>query len=95
MVQVKLGAKIAEAGYYLSIPSAVERAANFQQLVAALPIDKIITETDCPYMGPDKGLRNDPSTVLRGVAAIAKVKNVSEEAMKLQIRENFRRLFGA
>ena len=45
-------------------------------------------------MGPDKGIRNDPSTVIRGVAAIAKVKNVEVEEMKSQIRQNFKTLFG-
>ena len=42
---MKLGARIAAAGYYLSIPSAVERVDSFQKLVAALPLDKILTET--------------------------------------------------
>eukprot|EP01035_Chromulina_nebulosa_P020214 gene20214-26243_t len=91
--KVKLGVRIAQAGYYLSIPSAVERVDSFQKLVAALPIDKILTETDCPYMGPDKGVRNDPTTVPRGVAAIAKVKNITENEMKIQIRNNFKTLF--
>lgn len=44
-------------------------------------------------MGPDKGVRNDPSTVPRGVAAIAKVKKVPEDVMRRQIRDNFRTLF--
>ena len=71
----------------------MERAANFQQLVKLLPLDRILTETDCPYMGPDKGERNDPRTVIRGVAAIAKIKNISENEMKFQIRSNFNTLF--
>ena len=50
--------------------------------------------TDCPYMGPDKGVRNDPTSVIRGVAAIAKARNMTEEEVKSSIRENFARLFG-
>eukprot|EP00640_Fibrocapsa_japonica_P003744 CAMPEP_0113935426 /NCGR_PEP_ID=MMETSP1339-20121228/2575_1 /TAXON_ID=94617 /ORGANISM="Fibrocapsa japonica" /LENGTH=295 /DNA_ID=CAMNT_0000937573 /DNA_START=167 /DNA_END=1054 /DNA_ORIENTATION=+ /assembly_acc=CAM_ASM_000762 len=91
--KVKLAKKIAEAGYYLSIPSAVERLQNFQSLVKAVPLDKIITETDSPYMGPDRGERNEPATVPRGVAAIAKVKGVSTEEAATAIRENFKTLF--
>jgi Tat protein secretion system quality control protein TatD with DNase activity len=45
-------------------------------------------------MGPDKGQRNDPSTVVRGVAAIAEVKGVSVQEAKQAIRDNFRTLFG-
>ena len=44
-------------------------------------------------MGPDKGARNDPSTVPRGVAAIAKAKNISVEECSLAIRQNFHTLF--
>lgn len=35
--------------------------------------------TDCPYQGPDKGIRNDPSTIPRGVRAIAAVRMNSVE----------------
>ena len=91
--KAKLGQKIAAAGYYLSIPSVVERGDSFQALVRALPLENILTETDCPYMGPDKGVRNDPSTVVRGVAAIAKVKGISELEAKQAIRANFQKLF--
>lgn len=90
-------------GYYLSIPSCVERNAGFQQLVSKLPMNRVLTETDSPYQvldrrasnhafvsthsislgtlkGPDRGERNDPSTVLRAVVAIAKVRLTSPSA---------------
>lgn len=92
--KAKLARKIADAGYYLSIPSAVERHPNFQGIVREVPLEQLLTETDSPYMGPDKGQRNDPSTVPRGVAAIARVKGISEEEARNAIRANFQRLFG-
>ena len=88
-----LGVRIAENGYYLSIPSCVENNSQFQTLVKKLPLDKILTETDCPYMGPDKGARNDPSTVPRGVAGIAIAKKISIEECSTAIRRNFHNLF--
>ena len=91
--KAKLGVKIAEAGYYLSIPSAVERTDSFKKLVSMLPMDRILTETDCPYMGPDKGERNDPSTIPRGVAAIAAVKRMTADEANAKIRNNFKTLF--
>jgi len=91
--KVKLAKRIAAAGYYFSIPSAVERLDSFRGLVKALPLDKILTETDSPYMGPDRGERNEPATVPRGVAAIAEVKEISVEEAAAAIRENFNKLF--
>jgi len=92
--KAKLAKRIAEAGYYFSIPSGVERMDAFRNLVKVLPLDKILTETDSPYMGPDKGQRNEPATVPRGVAAIAEVKGISVEHAATSIRDNFRSLFG-
>lgn len=43
--KVKLGVQIAESGYYLSIPSAIENSTSFKKLAAALPLDNILTET--------------------------------------------------
>lgn len=45
-------------------------------------------------MGPDKNQRNDPTTVPRGVAAIARARKVDELAMKEQIQKNYESLFG-
>ena len=92
--KLKLARRIAEAGYYLSIPPVVVRAESFQRLVAELPLDRLLTETDCPYMGPDKEGRNEPAFVPRGVAAMAEARGIEVEAMADAIRENCRRLFG-
>ena len=53
-----------------------------------------VTETDSPYMSPDPKSRNDPSTVTRGIAAIAKVKGLSTEQTADIVMNNFYRLFG-
>lgn len=91
--KLKLARRIADAGYYLSIPPVVERAESFQVLARELPAHCLLTETDCPYMGPDRGERNEPANVPRGVAAIAAVRGVSTAAMAETIRANFQRLF--
>jgi len=91
--KLKLALRIAEAGYYFSIPPVVERAESFQRLAQELPLNQILTETDCPYMGPDAGERNEPANIPRGVAAIAKARGIAEEEAKEAIAENFRTLF--
>lgn len=95
--KVKLGVEIANAGYYLSIPSAVansDQNQSFKKLAQALPLNRILTETDSPYMGPVKGQDNRPVTVLQAVETIAKLKNKSADEMKEIIRTNFHDLFG-
>jgi TatD DNase family protein len=91
--KVKLGLEIAEAGYYLSIPPVIERARSFQALAQALPLDRLLTETDCPYQGPDRGERNEPAQVVRGVAAIAAARGAPVEAVREAIWTNFQALF--
>jgi TatD DNase family protein len=91
--KLKLAKRIAAAGFYFSIPPVVERAEAFQVLARELPADRLLTETDCPYMGPDRGERNEPANVPRGVAAMARARGVESAAMAVTIRDNFRRLF--
>ena len=92
--KLKLARRIADAGYYLSIPPVVVRAESFQRMTQKLPLDRLLTETDCPYMGPDRGERNEPARVPRGVAAMALARGLPVDEMAAAIRENFRRLFG-
>lgn len=88
-----LAVRIAEDGYCFSIPPVVERAEAFQALARKLPPEALLTETDAPYMSPDRGERNEPSLVPRGVAAIARARGEDEEQVRETIWENFRRLF--
>ncbi len=92
--KLKLAQRIAEAGYYFSVPPVVVRSDSFQRLTRGLPLDSLLTETDCPYMSPEKELRNEPSFVPRGVAAMAEARGITVEAMAEAIRDNCRRLFG-
>lgn len=89
-----LGAKIAEAGYYLSIPPIIERSKSFQSLARSVPLDRLLTETDAPYMSADRGQRNEPANVVRGVAAIAAARGESIEVVRDAIRANTHALFG-
>lgn len=72
----------------------VARSESFKKLVKEVPLDRLLTETDSPYQGPEKDMRNEPATVPIGVAAMAQVKGIAEEEAMRAIRDNFRRLFG-
>lgn len=90
----KLAVEIAQCGYYFSIPPVVERSSAFQSLARKLPLDRILTETDAPYMSPDKGERNEPANVPRGVAAIAAARGQDVATIKAAVHNNFCTLFG-
>ena len=92
--KLKLARRITEAGYYLSIPPAVTRDQTFQRFARELPADRLLTETDSPYMGPVRGERNEPANVPVAVEAMAKARGVDAETMRVAIAENFERLFG-
>ena len=92
--KLKLARRIADAGYYLSIPPAVARDQTFQRFAKELPLDRLLTETDSPYMGPVRGERNEPANVPQGVAAMATARGIEAASMQAAIAENFERLFG-
>lgn len=91
--KLKLARRIAEAGYYLSIPPVVVRAESFQRFAAKLPIECLLTETDCPYMGPERDALNEPSNVPVGVEAMAQARGISTLEMAQAIQANYERLF--
>lgn len=90
--KLKLATQIAEAGYHLSIPPVVVRAESFQRMVQKLPLESLLTETDCPYMGPDSDT-NEPAKVPIGVARMAELRQMTPEAMASALAANFERLF--
>lgn len=89
--------KYLELGYYISIPGTVTfpKADSLRDVVRNLPMNRILIETDCPYLAPQKfrGRRNEPAYVQFVAEEIARVKNLSIEDILLQTTENFFRLF--
>jgi len=93
--KVKLGRRIAAAGHYLSIPANARRAGNFRRLLEVLPRDRVLLETDCPYLAPERGMTNEPAHVAGTAALAAELWEVDLAAVASQLAENFERLFGA
>jgi TatD DNase family protein len=82
-----------EHGWYLSIPPIITRLQHFQMIAELAPIDQILTETDCPYLSPVPGKRNEPANVSVTVKEIARIKNLSEKKVADEIYENYKRVF--
>lgn len=92
--KVKLGRQFAEFGHYLSIPTNVRRAQNFMRLVQTLPRDKILLETDCPYLSPEPGTMSEPAYVKGTVDVMAEEWGEPVERVVDQLEDNFEALFG-
>jgi TatD DNase family protein len=87
-----------DLGFYLSIPGIVTfpKAGSLREVVAGLPLDRLLVETDAPYLAPvpHRGKRNEPAFVGETVRQIAATHAVSVESVAGQVRENFDRLLG-
>jgi TatD DNase family protein len=72
-----------DLGFYLSIggPVTFKNAVNLQKVVEQIPLDRLLVETDCPYLTPHpfRGKRNDPSYIKHIVQKIADIKNITFE----------------
>jgi TatD DNase family protein len=86
-----------ELGYYISISGIVTfgNAQELRGIVRDLPLDRLLVETDAPYLAPVpyRGRRNEPAFVAATAAAVASLKDVEPEHLASITSENFFRLF--
>ena len=90
MTAIELGLSISFTGILTFKKSEALRA-----LAAELPADRIMVETDAPYLAPGKfrGKRNEPAYVVEVAKVLAEARGVSLEEISRQTMENFFRLF--
>jgi TatD DNase family protein len=95
------GRSLAEAaldlGFYISISGIVtfRKADELRAIVQDLPLDRLLVETDAPYLAPVpyRGKRNEPAYVTTTAAVVAELKGVAVEEIAAATTENFFRLF--
>jgi TatD DNase family protein len=95
------GRKLAEAalelGLYLSISGIVtfKNADDLRAIVRDTPIDRLLVETDSPYLAPvpNRGKRNEPAFVVHTAEAVARLKGISTEELAATTTRNFFNLF--
>ena len=92
--KLKLAREIAEHGYWLSIPANARRSESFARMLDKLPRDKLLLETDCPYLGPDKDGESEPAHVGLTAHYAAELWKVTPEAAIAQLERNYADLFG-
>jgi TatD DNase family protein len=72
-----------------------KNAANVREVAAKVPPDRVMVETDCPYLSPVplRGRRNEPANVVHTAACLAGVLGLSEEELAARTTANARALF--
>ena len=84
-------------GLHLGITGIVtfKRAGDLPDVVAAAPLERLLVETDSPYLAPHphRGKRNEPAYVARVVETIATIRNATVEAIASTTTTNANRLF--
>ncbi len=93
--KVTLARQIAERGHYFSIPANARRSESFTRMLQTLPRERLLLETDCPYLSPEREQRNEPATVAGTAAFAAELWGESTEDVTRRTSENFARLFRA
>lgn len=87
--------KFLDIGFYFSFTGVITFARSYDELIKNLPLDRIMSETDCPYVTPEpyRGKRNEPSYVTEVVKAIAEIRGEDFELVRRQLLQNANKFF--
>ncbi len=87
-----------ELGFYLSINGIVtfKNAQALRDAVATLPVERLLIETDCPFLSPvpHRGKRNEPAYTAYVLGEIARIKQIGEERLSEILLDNAEKAFG-
>ena len=93
----EMAKEFVKLGYYISIagPITWKNAKEPLEVIKVVPLDRLLIETDCPYLtpAPNRGKRNEPSNVVYTARKIMEELNIDEELFLKQINENYDTLF--
>ena len=95
---VEMARRVIQMGFILSIPGTVtfKKSTVLQEVVMQIPLEKILLETDCPYLAPEpyRGKRNEPAFVVKTAEKVAELKGLSVEDVGRITSLNAKLLFG-
>jgi TatD DNase family protein len=94
---VRLAGRALELGFYISFSGIVTfpKAGPVRDAAAVVPLDRILVETDAPYLAPvpHRGQRNEPCRVADIVRSLAGIRVIGLEALAAACASNYRDLF--
>lgn len=92
-----LADKALELGFYISVSGIVtfKKADDLRAIVKSVPLEKLLIETDAPYLAPvpKRGQRNEPAFMIYTAQTVADLKNVSMQELAEATSKNFKALF--
>ena len=93
----ELASTAIELGHYVSFTGILtfKNSDALREIASVLPADRIMVETDAPYLAPlpFRGKRNEPAFVTETAKVLAQARGVADEDIARQTTENFFRLF--
>ncbi len=94
---VEIAKECLKAGLYISLagPVTFKNARNLHEVAQYVPLDRLLVETDCPYLSPEpmRGKRNEPKHVRYTAGAIARLRGMDPEEFAEAAFQNACRLF--
>lgn len=94
----QMAKEILERGWYLGFTGVItfKNARKAIEVLEMCPLDRILIETDCPYLAPvpHRGKRNDSRLLVHVIEKIAQVKGISTDEVERISAENGKRFFG-
>lgn len=95
---LEMAKEVIKMGFYVSFAGPVTYAKDgkLKEVAAAVPLERILVETDCPYLTPQpyRGRRNEPAHVKFTAEEVARVRGMDFEALAEAATANTKRLFG-
>ena len=82
-------------GFHISFSGVITFVKEYEELVAHVPLERILSETDAPFAAPApyRGKRNEPAYVVEIVKKIAEIKGLPLETVQKQLLQNAQALF--
>jgi TatD DNase family protein len=93
----RLAGAALDLGFYISVSgiATFKKAEALRDVLKAVPLDRLLVETDAPYLAPQphRGKTNEPAFVVHTAAMLAALKSVTKDELATATTENFFRLF--
>ena len=93
----EMARQLVDMGWYIGFTGVLtfKNARKAVETAASVPLERIVLETDCPFMAPEpfRGKRNDPGYLFRMAERLAEIRGISVEEVRSITTENGKRLY--